>query len=87
MSRKTKPEISSSLVERESLTCFVVCVPRRRLTHRQIELLIDGAYLAVVTVPAGGPRSVLGFLIYVHLIAVTLQGTWLTGLKLSASDS
>jgi two-component system cell cycle response regulator len=50
-------------------------------------LLIDGAYLAVVTVPAGGPRSLLGFLVYVHIIAVTLQGTWLTGIKLAAWDS
>ena len=50
-------------------------------------LLVDGVYLAIVTVPAGGPRSLLGFLIYVHLIAATLQGTWLTGIKLAAWDS
>jgi two-component system, cell cycle response regulator len=80
------------------LTMFYVLLAAiTELAHRRSDsgamrtvllmLLIDGVYLAVVTVPAGGPRSLLGFLIYVHLIAVTLQGTWLTGLKLAAWDS
>lgn len=46
-------------------------------------LLIDGAYLALVLAPVGGPRSVLVFLVYVHLIAVTLLTSYRTGLKIA----
>src|SRR5213076_2287547 len=45
-------------------------------------LLVDGVYLAAVLAPVGGPRSPLIFLVYVHVLAVTLLTSWRTGLKI-----
>src|SRR3954464_114056 len=46
-------------------------------------LLVDGVYLAAVLAPLGGPRSALVFLVYVHVLAVTLLTSWRTGLKIA----
>ena len=50
-------------------------------------LLIDGVYLATVLAPAGGPRNSLVFLVYVHVLAVTLLTSWRTGLKIAVWHS
>ena len=46
-------------------------------------LLIDGLFLAWVTFATGGPASPLRFLIYLHLISVTLLASHRTGLKIA----
>lgn len=46
-------------------------------------LLIDGIYLAWVTYLTGGGESPLQFLLYLHLIAVTLLAAYRTGLKIA----
>ncbi|MDP9068046.1 MAG: sensor domain-containing diguanylate cyclase [Actinomycetota bacterium] len=46
-------------------------------------LLIDGIYLAWVTYLTGGSESPLQFLLYLHLIAVTLLAAYTTGLKIA----
>ncbi|HJR46241.1 MAG TPA: sensor domain-containing diguanylate cyclase [Actinomycetota bacterium] len=46
-------------------------------------LLIDGVYLAWVTYVTGGTDSPLRFLLYLHLIAVTLLASYRTGLKIA----
>jgi hypothetical protein len=46
-------------------------------------LLVDGVYLAWVTYATGGTQSPLRFLLYVHLIAVTLLASHRTGLKIA----
>ena len=46
-------------------------------------LLIDGVYLAWVTYATGGSTSPLRFLLYLHLIAVTLLASYRTGLKIA----
>ncbi|MDQ1392070.1 MAG: hypothetical protein QOF30_1047, partial [Acidimicrobiaceae bacterium] len=49
--------------------------------------LVDVAYIALIMAPTGGPRSQLVFLLYVHLIAVTLLGNHRTGLRMALIDS
>lgn len=44
-------------------------------------VLLDGLYLATVMSLTGGPQSPLSFLVLVHVIAVTLLLSFLTGLK------
>jgi diguanylate cyclase (GGDEF)-like protein len=46
-------------------------------------LLMDGVYLALVTYLTGGTQSPLRFLLYVHLVAVTLLASYRTGLKIA----
>jgi diguanylate cyclase (GGDEF)-like protein len=46
-------------------------------------LLVDGAYLAWVMYTTGGTGSLLRFLVYIHLIAVTLLASYRTGLKVA----
>lgn len=46
-------------------------------------LLIDGIYLAWITYQTGGSDSPLQFLLYLHLIAVTLLAAHRTGLKIA----
>jgi signal transduction histidine kinase len=66
---------------------------RRRDQHRQLlavvqwTLLVDGIYLAWVTLVTGGAVSPLRFLFFVHVIVVTLLVSYRTGLKLAAWDS
>jgi two-component system, cell cycle response regulator len=46
-------------------------------------LLVDGLYLAWILYLTGGTQSPLRFLVYVHLIAVTLLASYRTGLKIA----
>jgi two-component system cell cycle response regulator len=46
-------------------------------------LLLDGVYIAAVLSMTGGPRSVLGPLTFLHLVAVTLLASYRTGLKIA----
>jgi diguanylate cyclase (GGDEF)-like protein len=48
-----------------------------------VTLLIDGIYLAWAMYVSGGPGSALSFLLYLHLIAVTLLASFRTGLKIA----
>jgi signal transduction histidine kinase len=50
-------------------------------------LLLDGIYLAWVTYASGGAQSPLRFLVYLHVVAVTLLGSYRTGLKIAAWHS
>jgi signal transduction histidine kinase len=50
-------------------------------------LLIDGIYLAWVAYATGGLQSPLRFLIYVHVVAVTLIASSRTGLKIATWHS
>lgn len=74
-------------------TAYLLCAAGaeflRRLQRRAgtfivaLMLLADGAYLAWATYATGGAESPLRFLPYVHLIAVTLVGSYRTGLKIA----
>lgn len=46
-------------------------------------LLVDGIYLAWAMYATGGTQSPLRFLVYLHLIAVTLLASYRTGLKVA----
>lgn len=46
-------------------------------------LLVDGVYLAWVTYATGGTQSPLRFLVFVHLVAVSLLASYRTGLKIA----
>jgi diguanylate cyclase (GGDEF)-like protein len=50
-------------------------------------LLVDGVWIALVLSRSGGPYSVLGFLLYLHVVAVTLLVSYRTGLKIAAWHS
>jgi signal transduction histidine kinase len=50
-------------------------------------LLIDGVYLTWVTYATGGVESPLRFLLFVHVMAVTLIASSRTGLKIAAWNS
>lgn len=58
-------------------------IRRRGLFLISVMLLIDGVYLAWAMYASGGARSPLAFLLYVHLIAVTLLASYRTGLKIA----
>ncbi len=66
-------------------------VARRRgkwgIDIQSVMQLVDVAYIALIMAPTGGPRSQLVFLLYVHLIAVTLLGNHRTGLRMALIDS
>lgn len=65
----------------------------RRLSHRRglwlitLMLLLDGLYLAWAMYVTGGTQSPLRFLVYLHLVAVSLLASYRTGLKLALWDS
>lgn len=50
-------------------------------------LLLDGVYLTWVTYATGGVESPLRFLLFVHVVAVTLIASSRTGLKVAAWNS
>lgn len=50
-------------------------------------LLVDGLYLAWAMYATGGTQSPIRFLIYLHLVAVSLLASYRTGLKLALWDS
>ena len=60
---------------------------RRGLPLITLMLLIDGLYLAWAMYVTGGTQSPLRFLVYLHLVAVSLLASYRTGLKLALWDS
>ena len=46
-------------------------------------LLVDGVFLATAMYASGGTQSPIRFLIYLHLVAVSLLGSYRTGLKVA----
>ena len=50
-------------------------------------VLADGVFIAMALTLAGGPASSLSFLLYVHLVAVTLLASYRTGLKVAVWQS
>jgi diguanylate cyclase (GGDEF)-like protein len=60
---------------------------RRGLPLITLMLLIDGLYLAWAMYVTGGTQSPLRFLLYLHLVAVSLLASYRTGLKLALWDS
>jgi len=66
----------------------IVELARRRSTgHRHaflsLVLLVDGLYLAYAMYATGGTQSPIRFLIYLHLVAVSLLASYRTGLKIA----
>jgi diguanylate cyclase (GGDEF)-like protein len=55
----------------------------RGLTTVGAMLLADGVFVAVVAAMSGGPSGVLGFLSYLHVVAVTLLVSYRAGLKIA----
>jgi diguanylate cyclase (GGDEF)-like protein len=71
-----------------AVIAVVLEVARRRSTRYgysllTVLLLIDGAYLATATYATGGTQSPFRFLIYLHLVAVSLLASYRTGLKIA----
>ena len=58
-----------------------------RIDIQAVMQLVDVSYIALIMAPTGGPRSQLVFLLYVHLIAVTLLGNHRTGIRMALIDS
>lgn len=56
---------------------------RRGVATVMFMLLVDGIYLAWIVYSTGGTQSPLRFLIFLHLIAVTLIASYRTGLKVA----
>ena len=73
-------------------TSFVLEASRRRSGRRMLSvitglLLIDSVYLIGAMYLTGGMGSPIRFLIYLHLVAVSLLASYRTGLKLALWDS
>ena len=73
-------------------TTFVLEGSRRRSGRRLLSvitglLLVDGVYLIGAMYLTGGMGSPIRFLIYLHLVAVSLLASYRTGLKLALWDS
>ncbi|MCU4184893.1 GGDEF domain-containing protein [Acidiferrimicrobium sp. IK] len=60
---------------------------RAALAAHRTMLPLDAIYLVIMTVPAGGPRSQLMVLFYLHLVAVTLLGSARSALRIALWDS
>ena len=56
---------------------------RRGFAVLSLVLLIDGVYLAVAMYATGGTESSLRFLVFLHLVAVSLLASYRTGLKVA----
>jgi diguanylate cyclase (GGDEF)-like protein len=73
-------------------TSFVLEGSRRRSGRRMLSvitglLLVDSVYLIGAMYLTGGMGSPIRFLIYLHLVAVSLLASYRTGLKLALWDS
>jgi diguanylate cyclase (GGDEF)-like protein len=55
----------------------------RTLLVLSVTLLLDGVYLAIAMYVTGGTQSPMRFLIYLHLVAVSLLASYRTGLKVA----
>ena len=60
---------------------------RRWLALIGAVLLADGAWIAAVMAFTGGPRSLMGVLVPLHVVAVTLLASYRTGLKITVWHS
>lgn len=60
---------------------------RRALLVIGASLLLDGTYLSWVTYATGGVSSPMLFLVYLHVVAVTLAASYRTGFKVAAWHS
>jgi diguanylate cyclase (GGDEF)-like protein len=74
------------------VTSFVLEASRRRSGRRMLSvitglLLVDSVYLIGAMYLTGGMGSPIRFLIYLHLVAVSLLASYRTGLKLALWDS
>jgi signal transduction histidine kinase len=49
-----------------------------------VALLLDAVYLAWIVYATGGTQSPLRFLVYAHIVAITLLGSYRTGIKMAA---
>jgi diguanylate cyclase (GGDEF)-like protein len=61
--------------------------PQASYATLNVALLTDGVFLAIATYATGGTQSPLRFLIYLHLVAVSLLASYRTGLKIALWDS
>ncbi len=57
--------------------------PRATFTALTVMLLVDGLYLALAMYATGGTQSPMRFLVYLHLVAVSLLASYRTGLKIA----
>jgi hypothetical protein len=57
--------------------------PRRSLLILSITLLVDGVFLALAAYATGSTQSPIRFLIYLHLVGVSLLASYRTGLKVA----
>ncbi len=57
--------------------------PRVTFTALTVMLLVDGLYLALAMYATGGTQSPMRFLVYLHLVAVSLLASYRTGLKIA----
>jgi diguanylate cyclase (GGDEF)-like protein len=60
---------------------------RSSLATLSAMLLVDGVYLGFAMYATGGTQSPLWFLLFVHLVAVTLLASYRTGLKIALLHS
>ena len=83
---------SSTTIAAVSLAYLVAAVAgeqARRASDRRahavmtVLLLLDGVYLAFAMYVSGGTQSPIRFLIYLHLVAVSLLASYRTGLKIA----
>ena len=58
-------------------------VPAAAFTAMTVMLLADGLYLAATMYATGGTQSPVRFLVYLHLVAVSLLASYRTGLKIA----
>jgi diguanylate cyclase (GGDEF)-like protein len=58
-------------------------LPRRSFLVLSSTLLVDGVFLAAAMYATGGTESPIRFLIYLHLVAVSLLASYRTGLKVA----
>jgi diguanylate cyclase (GGDEF)-like protein len=56
----------------------------RAIALVNVMLLVDGAWLALLVTGTGGTESPLAFLLFLHVVAVTLLLSYRTGLKVTA---
>jgi diguanylate cyclase (GGDEF)-like protein len=56
---------------------------KRGFAFLTVMLLVDGVFLAWAMYASGGTQSPIRFLIYLHLVAVSLLGSYRTGLKIA----
>jgi hypothetical protein len=60
---------------------------RRGFAVLSVLLLVDGMFLAFAMYATGGAQSSLRFLVFLHLVGVSLLASYRTGLKVALWDS